>query len=346
MKAHRVRRNGGSLGDLSGLILCDDVRDGEGRTTLRKGQRLAAGDLATLDRLPWKELHLIEMEPGELHEEEAGRRLAHAVSGGGVTVGRFAGGHWPIEAAHRGLLSIAVDALRRINAVEGACVYTLYDGQVVESGELVARAKIVPFALAGSLVDEVESLAAGAQGVVHVKPFSPMCVGAIVQESISEPKVERFREVVAEKLRWFGATLTEVVIARSSGQSVADAARSLIADGADLLVFAGTKAMDPLDSAFQALRQMGTTLERYGVPAHPGSLLWLAFLDDVPLLGMPTCAMFAQATSFDLVLPRLLAGERVDHAALAGLGHGGLLSKEMSFRFPRYRANRERGELE
>jgi molybdopterin biosynthesis enzyme len=87
-------------------------------------------------------------------------------------------------------------------------------------------------------------------------------------------------------------------------------------------------------------------MERHGVPAHPGSLLFLAWIGERPVLGMPTCGMFSQATTFDLVLPRLLAGERLDNAALAGLGEGGLMSAESAWRFPPYRKNAARGELD
>ena len=87
-------------------------------------------------------------------------------------------------------------------------------------------------------------------------------------------------------------------------------------------------------------------MERHGAPAHPGSLLWLARWSGRPVLGMPTCGMFSQATTFDLVLPRLFAGESVGNAEIAALGHGGLLSRDMAYRFPQYRANVARGELE
>jgi molybdopterin biosynthesis enzyme len=85
---------------------------------------------------------------------------------------------------------------------------------------------------------------------------------------------------------------------------------------------------------------------RHGVPAHPGSLLWLADWNGVPVVGMPTCGLFAQATVFDLVFARLLTGERLGSAELAGLGHGGLLNRDMSFRLPAYRAAAERGAVE
>ena len=112
------------------------------------------------------------------------------------------------------------------------------------------------------------------------------------------------------------------------------------------MIVAGASALDPLDPVFGALTLLGARMERHGAPAHPGSLLWLARWDGRPVLGMPTCGMFSQATTFDLVLPRLLAGEPIGNRELAELGHGGLLSREMAYRFPPYRSNAARGELE
>jgi molybdopterin biosynthesis enzyme len=113
-----------------------------------------------------------------------------------------------------------------------------------------------------------------------------------------------------------------------------------------VLIVAGASALDPLDPVFGGLTLLGARMERHGAPAHPGSLLWLARWQELPVLGMPTCGMFSQATTFDLVLPRLLAGERVGNREIAALGHGGLLSREMAYRFPPYRTDAARGELE
>jgi molybdopterin biosynthesis enzyme len=97
---------------------------------------------------------------------------------------------------------------------------------------------------------------------------------------------------------------------------------------------------------FGALELLGARMERHGAPAHPGSLLWIARWGPLAVLGMPTCGMFSQATTFDLVLPRILAGEEIGNRQIAELGHGGLLSRDMAFRFPPYRAAAARGELE
>jgi molybdopterin biosynthesis enzyme len=134
--------------------------------------------------------------------------------------------------------------------------------------------------------------------------------------------------------------------ASATPETVARELRDLSESGARILIVAGASALDPLDPVFSALSLIGARMERHGAPAHPGSLLWVARWGERTILGMPTCGMFSQATTFDLVLPRLLAGESVGNRELAALGHGGLLSRDMAYRFPPYRAGVVRGELE
>jgi hypothetical protein len=328
-------------------VLCHDLGDGDGRARFRKGQRLTATDAPALLALEWSELHVIHPDANDVHESDAGARIAAAAAGDGVEVGALSGGHWPLTAQRRGVLGVTVEALDRVNRLEGLCVYTLYDGQIVDSGETVARAKITPFVLAESLLAEGERAARDAGGLVQVRPFLPMRIGAVVQETLGQPAMHKFRDVLGEKVRWFGSTLLDPLFLSASAAAIAGGIETARSAGAQVIVLAGTKAMDPLDSTFLALRQLGIPLERYGVPAHPGSLFWMArdAGGDTAIVGMPSCGLFSQATVFDLVLPRLLTGERVGRDALARLGHGGLLTRELAFRFPRYRATAPRGEL-
>jgi hypothetical protein len=281
-----------------------------------------------------------------VHEDVAGHRLALAAASDAVEVRGQSAGHWPLVARERGILDIARDALRQVNAIEGICVYTLWDGQVVDAGEAIARAKITPFVIAETSLAHAEALAGAVGGLVRVRRFRPHRIGAVVQESLGDRAMGRFREALGEKVTWFGSSLLEPALVHPAGGDIAAAIQRLAAAGADIITIAGTKAMDALDPAFGALESLGGRMERHGVPAHPGSLFWLAYLGDVPVLGMPTCGLFSQATIFDLLLPRILAGERLDHVALADLGHGGFLTRDMAFRFPAYRATAERGEVE
>jgi molybdopterin biosynthesis enzyme len=157
--------------------------------------------------------------------------------------------------------------------------------------------------------------------------------------------------VLAEKLAWFGSTLLALRRVTPNGEEIAAALREHIAHGAELLIVAGSRAMDPLDPVFDALPRVGGRIERHGVPAHPGSLLWVGRVRapggarEHTLVGLPSCGLFSQASVFDLLLPRVLSGENLTSDALAELGHGGLLTRDMQFRFPPYRSGARRGEV-
>jgi hypothetical protein len=346
MKAIAQRREGATVEVLLDRVLCHDVRDAAGKVAAPKGARVDTDVARTLLSIPWEEIHLLALEPGDVHEEDAGRRLAAAVVGDGVEVRGYTGGQWTLAATRRGLLRIRTAALTEVNVREGMSVFTLFDGQPVEPGEAVAKAKVTPLAIPEPIVHEVETIAAAAGGVILVAGFRPSTIGAVARESLDARQRARFESALKQKIDWLGGRLLPVRFAGPSDRSVAEELRALRQEGADVLIVAGASALDPLDPVFSGLALLGATMERHGAPAHPGSLLWLARWDGAPVLGMPTCGMFSQATTFDLVLPRLLAGEPIGNRELAGLGHGGLLSREMAYRFPPYRANAARGELE
>lgn len=329
-----------------GALLTRDVRDTAGRIVLAKGSALDAEGSAQLHNAPWEELHLLVLDAGDVDERTAGERLAHAAAGEGVRVGAPSAGAWPLDATHRGILSVQREALEVVNSIDGLCVYSLFDGQVVDRDEVVGRAKIIPFAIEGATLSRGESAARAAGGVVAVRPFVPLRVGAVVQESLGARAMARFEQALGEKVEWFGSTLLPPAFVPAEAAAVADGLTRLRTQGADIIALAGSRAMDPLDPAFDALARIGGTFVRRGVPAHPGSLVWIARVGGVPIVGMPACGLFSQASVFDLILPRLLTGEPIDRLELAALGHGGFLTRDMAFRFPPYRQARERGAVE
>ena len=242
-------------------------------------------------------------------------------------------------------------------------MYTVADGQVVDEDEVVARAKIIPFVVSGTALERGLAAASAAGGLIAVRAFVPARFGVVVLESLGSSAFARFHAALDEKAAWFGSSVIEPCEVGRTAKAVAAAFEGVLAGGAGVVLVAGTAAMDPLDPAFEAVRLLGGRLERVGVPAHPGSLLWLARIEHhasivdrqssivsrqstVPVIGMPSCGLFSRATVFDLVLPRLLAGLPVDSAWLATLDAGGLLTRDVAARFPPYRPRQERGAVE
>jgi hypothetical protein len=345
VKPHALVPSASSADRLIGLVLAHDVRDSAGSLLGRKGERLDPAGAARVAAGSRDEVHVIEMEPGDLHEEPAGERVARAVAGPGVSVRDSSGGQWAIVSSHRGILRVAAPLLADVNGLEGMSIYTLFDGQVVDAGEVVARAKITPLVIAESVVREAEERCRRAGAAVAVHGFERWPVGAVAPASLTARARARFESVLREKLDWFGAPLVGLAYPETEAGSLARAVQESIDAGARIVVVAGANALDPLDPVFTAIERLGGRLVRIGVPAHPGSLLWVARVGAVPVLGMPGCGMFSQATLFDLLLPRLLAGETVGSETLAAYGHGGLLGRDMAFRFPPYRSGRDRGTL-
>jgi hypothetical protein len=346
MKSIAQRREGVAPDALIGTVLCHDVRDAGGKIVAHKGARLDPASAAAVIAAPWEEIHLLALDAGDLHEEQAGARLAATVVGDGTEVKGYSGGQWTVVATRRGLLRLDVEALAEVNAHAAISVFTLFHGQPVEAGEVVARAKVTPLVVAETTIQSVETTAQRARGITAVTPFRPLTVGVVARENLDDKQRTRFETALGQKIDWVGGTLLPVRYASGSASAIAAELRDLERAGAQLLIVAGASALDPLDPVFGALELLGARMERHGVPAHPGSLLWLAHWKTVTVVGMPTCGMFSQATTFDLVLPRLFAGERIENADLAALGHGGLISRDFAYRFPQYRANAVRGELE
>jgi hypothetical protein len=281
-------------------------------------------------------LHLLQMSEGEINEDEAGLRLACLVSGSGL---RLSG---PIEsrvnllAKTRGLLRIDVARLDRINEVPGVAVFTLYDGMAVEAGTEVAGAKVTPLIYPVNLLDQVAQLTQSDSPVIDVIPFQPLRVGVLVREQLKPQPRARFVQTVEQKLGWFGAELLDIIGVESSVESLRNGLLAFQAQGADLILHMGGHSNDPLDPVFAAMSQLDIKMERHGAPAHPGTLFWLAYWGEVALFGLASCGMFSKTTLGDLFLARLLTGERLTAQAVAKMGHGGLFTREMAFRFPPY----------
>jgi hypothetical protein len=280
---------------------------------------------------------LLVLEPGDHHEDEAGCRLAAAIAGPGTTLRGPNESRVDVLAATEGVVRVRVAALERLNRIDPLEVFTVFDGQVVKSGDLVASVKVAPHVVPERIVARGEALAA-LHPIVQVAPFSHKRVGVLVKETVVGSARERFEKSVRQKIEGLGSEIVGIDYVEDDPAAVQRAlTRFVRGPGAvDLVLTAGGASTDPEDPFFVALRALRGRVVRRGVPAHPGSMLWLGRAGRTALLGLPTCGAYSRATAADLLIPRLLAGETPSPATVAKLGHGGVLGREMRFRFPSY----------
>lgn len=335
MKAHAVAPATARIADIEGRVLAHTVRRPTGKgVLLRKGQVLSAADLDVV-RQAAGELHLLEPQPGDIHEDQAGVRLARAAAGDGLEITGPVESQYQFAAARRGLFRVDVAILRRISSIEGLSVFTTFDYQPVDKGDNVGSAKVTPILLPEQRLLEAEEICR-VRPPLEVKPFRPARVAALVLARVDDATVERFERDMRMKLSWFGSELVSVERVEDRVDAFVQALARAQERQAEIIMAAGASSLDPLEPLFVALDQAGARIEKHGVPAHPGSLFWLAYSGPIPIFGLSSCEMFSHKTILDLVLPRLLAGERVGREELIDISHGGLLSRQMAFRFPPY----------
>jgi hypothetical protein len=319
-----------------GHMLAHDVEIG-GRARLRKGHIVAATDLVTLREAENSHLHVVALEEGEIPESDAARRLANAVAGAQVRIEGPVEGRYNLVAAVRGLLRLDAAALQALNELDDVSIFTRYDGQTVEPGDTLAGVKVTPLVAREANVHAAEKIARGVSaGVVRVRAFRPVPVGLVIREDLRERERERVLQRLRAKIAWFGGDLAAVAQVPDDAAAVGAAFVRQLADGVGLILATGGNALDPLDAMLGGLEHVDARMEKFGAPAHPGSLFWLAYVNETPIFGVASCGMFSKATAVDLLLPPVFAGEHLDRRQIAALWQGGLLNREMAFKFPAY----------
>jgi hypothetical protein len=345
VRLERIRPGTRPPDDLDGAVLTRDLTVAGIRWP--KGRVLSAADLSALaaappppGTVPERGVTVICPDPGELHEDVAGLRLAEAVRGGdpGVTLHGPAQSRVDLVAAVHGVVAIRLAALERLNRVDPLEVFTVFDGQVVAPGDLVASVKVGPHVVAAAAVARGEEIARRGGPLVRVRPFRPIPVVVLVKESIDGAARTRFEASVRAKVGGLGARLTAIRYVADRTPAVEEALAAVVRGrgGARLVLTAGGASTDPADPFYVAVTRLGGRIVRHGVPSHPGSMVWLGRLGRAAVVGLPSCGAFSRATAADLLIPRLVAGEPASAATVARLGHGGILTRSQRFRFPAY----------
>jgi molybdenum cofactor cytidylyltransferase len=329
MRAHVLDGAKAQVDDVVGRVLVHDLGP-----DLRKGTVLGMEHLERVRKAGV--VHVVELEVGDIHEDAAAQRLADAIAGPGLESGPLVQSQARLIAGHRGLLRVRADLVDAINALGYISVFTLMDGQAVAQGEEVAGCKVTPVAVPGQLVAAAEQICREMGPVVELLPFHPLRTFVVATERLKPKARELFRAAVTAKLGWYGAQVLAVREVARTPEAVAAAYEEAAATGAQLVLFAGASAIDPLDPAYAELTNAGGHVLQLGAPMHPGSMLWLGRLGDAAVVGVASCAGFGRSSSLDLLLPFVFAYGRAEAGDLRRLGHGGLIESGAGRRVPPY----------
>lgn len=325
--------------DSVGMVLAHDLTriiPGEFKgAAFKKGYIIRQEDVEVLKNMGKYHIYMLELRPDQIHENEAAIRLGRAASGTGIKLTEPAEGKVNFKAAYNGLLKIRTDLLHQINMIEHISLATLHDNTPVQEGQAVAGTRIIPLVTDRTRIEEIESLCSG-EGVVSVKPFRKMKAGIIIcgNEVFTGRLQDRFAPVFKDKLRHYGVELSGLRYAPDEAEFIKQTILDLIKAGADCIITAGGMSVDPDDVTPEGIRNTGAEVISYGAPVLPGAMFMMAYLGDIPILGVPACGMYHKTTVFDLVFARVLAGERIERKEIAALGYGGLCTNCTTCRYP------------
>jgi molybdopterin biosynthesis enzyme len=214
---------------------------------------------------------------------------------------------------------------------------TRHTNTIVKRGEKVAATRAIPLVVARQTVRAaVEAAHRAGCGVLSVSPLAKAKVGVMITgDEVYYGRIQdKFQPVIRQKVVELGGEVVDLVFLPYDDQRIADAATTLVAQGANLLISTGGMSVDPDDRSRHALKKAGAENMVYGSPVLPGAMFMVAYLNEVPVLGIPACGMYATRTILDMILPRVLAGEKITRTEIAMLGHGGLCLKCKTCTFP------------
>jgi hypothetical protein len=319
------------LNDAVGTKLAHDlteIRPGEFKgAAFHKGHTVCSSDLCRLQKMGKNHLYVLDLDEDEIHEDQAAAILADALAGEGIAwKDEPQEGKIKLLADRDGLFTVNTAALAAFNLVEEVMCATLHNHTVVHKGELVAATRAIPLVMKRAAIERAAAIARQDGAVLAVKRIRKARVGLVITgNEVYHGLIEDcFAPILTEKVRTMGSEAAAVVFTPDDAELIRKAIESHLDSGCDLLMLSGGMSVDPDDVTRQGIRAAGADEIYYGAAVLPGAMFLVAYIGGVPLLGVPACGLYHRITVLDLVLPRILAGERIGKAELAFLGHGGL----------------------
>jgi len=292
----------------------------------KKGYIVQEEDVSELLKLGKKHLYVLNLSANHLHEDDAALRIARAICGKLLHWTDPSEGKSNIISEADGIVKVDRAALLKINKLGKIIVSTLKNNFPVQKDQIVAATRIIPLTLNVKKIERLENVAKKQHPVISIKPYRQLNVGAVVTGSEIYDGIIRdeFDKYVGKKVSAYGSRIVKKILVPDKVAAIAKAVSELMDLGCDLILTTGGLSVDPDDVTRQGVKKIGAEIVAYGAPVLPGAMFLYARLKGAPILGLPACVYYHESTIFDLIFPRVLAGDRISKNEIAEMGHGGL----------------------
>lgn len=308
----------------------------------RKGQTITVGDLCRLQQMGRNHLYVEESAADTahcVHENEAAEAFALAMAGEGTCPEeKPSEGKVNIRSAISGLLVVDEPRLMQFNLVPDVMAASLKSYSIVKKDAVIAGTRAIPLYLAREHFQSALALLEG-QPLFTVKPIRSRSIGILVTgtEVLKGLVQDRFETIISAKVGAYGCRVVQTIIVPDERGAIADGVGQLLQAGSQVVVTTAGLSVDPEDVTRKGLEDAGAVDLLYGAAVLPGAMTLVARIGPVDIIGVPACALYFKTTSFDLVLPRILAGVRIHRSDLARMAHGGMCLNCQTCTFPKCR---------
>jgi molybdenum cofactor synthesis domain-containing protein len=302
----------------------------------KKGHVVREEDVSELLKLGKKHLYALNLSANQLHEDDAALRIARAICGTQLHWTDPSEGKSNIISEADGIVKVDRAVLLKINKLDDIIVSTLKNNFPVKKDQIVAATRIIPLTINVKKIERLESVAEKQHPVMSIMPYRQLRVGAVVtgSEIYNGLIHDEFDKYVGKKVIEYGSRIIKKILVPDRVAAIAKAVAELIDLGCDLILTTGGLSVDPDDVTRQGVKTIGAEVVAYGAPVLPGAMFLYAILKGTPILGLPACVFYHESTIFDLIFPRVLAGDRIRKTEIAEMGHGGLCLNCDRCRFP------------
>ena len=319
--------------DAVGQILCHDItqiiKDQKKGVLFKKGHVVREEDIPALLSVGKEHLFVWEKKEGMLHENEAAEILYKISAGEHMHGSEIKEGKIELIADCDGLLKIRRDALQAVNSLGEMMIASRHGDFPVRKGDKIAGTRIIPLVIEKEKMDRAEK-AAGETPIFSILPFRNKKAGIVTTGSEIQKGLikDTFTPVLREKLDEYACSVVGQTTPGDDRKQITEDILNFIREGADLVICSGGMSVDPDDRTPGAIKDTGAEVVTYGAPVLPGAMLLLSYYQNndkiIPILGLPGCVMYARRTVFDLILPRIMADDRICADEIASYGEGGL----------------------
>jgi len=302
----------------------------------KKGHVIKEEDIGELLNIGKEHLYIMDLSPGEVHEDEAAHILSNLVIGEGVKLTPPSEGKMNLVAKEEGLVKINKELLYDVNDLGDICLATIHGNRRIEKDGLIGGCRVIPLVINREKLDRAKQALEGHEPMISVKPFHRLKTAVIVTGSeVYKGRIkDRFGPVIEKKVGKYHSDVFFKTVVPDELEIIKETVEKAKAMGAELIIVTGGMSVDPDDKTPGGIKATGAEIVTYGTPVLPGAMLLFAYLDGTPVFGLPGCVMFSHTTAFDILLPRVFAKEKIRRRDIIELGYGGQCLKCQVCTFP------------